>query len=271
MAEILVVDDELGIRNVLSEVLADAGYYVSAAGSAQEARELVRSRRFELILLDIWMPGTDGISLLREWTHRDEVKCPIVMMSGHASIEAAMQAVRDGAADFLEKPISLKRLLSTIESVIAKWKEAEYRKQKELLERQEKLQKKPSLQPQPQQSTQSQDGVALTDPQRLPVYEIPELMLTLDFNLPHREVLLALERAYFCTLLIYYNHSVSLVAKHSNMERTHLYRKVKTLGINIEELRAPKLDQHGELIIDDRRARLLAKAKETQHPSPKED
>lgn len=253
MAEILVVDDELGIRNVLSEVLADAGYYVSAAGSAQEARELVRTRRFELILLDIWMPGTDGITLLREWAHREEVHCPIVMMSGHASIEAAMQAVRDGAADFLEKPISLKRLLSTVETVIAKWKEAEYKKSQE-----QQTRRRPS----------AAEKMKANTTQLLPVFEIPEYELTVDFNLPHRDVLLALERAYFRTLLIYHNHSVSLVAKHSNMERTHLYRKVKALGINLEELRAPRLNDKGELIRDDRRDKLLASASASASAEP---
>lgn len=251
MAEILVVDDELGIRNVLSEVLVDAGYYVSTAASAQEARELVRTRHFELILLDIWMPGTDGITLLKEWTHREEVNCPIVMMSGHASIEAAMQAVRDGAADFLEKPISLKRLLTTIEHVIAKWKEAEYRRLTEA--------KKRSVTP----STPEQ--------QMLPVFEIPEYDLTLDFNLPHREVLLAVERAYFRSLLIYHNHSVSSVAKHSNMERTHLYRKVKALGINLEELRAPKLDKDGELAHDERRDQITTTTDTPRRIIPKSE
>ena len=81
-------------------------------------------------------------------------------------------------------------------------------------------------------------------------------------------MLLALERAYFRTLLIYHNHSVSLVAKHSNMERTHLYRKVKALGINLEELRAPRLNDKGELIRDDRRDKLLASASASANAEP---
>lgn len=244
MAEILVVDDELGIRNVLSEVLADAGYYVSLAASAQEARELVRSRPFELILLDIWMPGTDGITLLKEWKSRDEINCPIVMMSGHASIEAAMQAVRDGAADFLEKPISLKRLLKTIESVIARWKRDEY------LKRTGK----------PRMVTADPSG-----PTTMPVFEIPEYSLTLDFNLPHKEAMLAFERAYFTSLLICHNNSVTAVAKHAAMERTHLYRKVRALGIDLEAMRTPQLDENGEIIPDERRAMLNALASQGPH------
>ncbi len=115
---ILVVDDEDDIRHLIREILEEEGYEVSLAGSAEEARELRSRHLFELVLLDIWMPDTDGISLLTEWNRTAPL--PTVMISGHGSIETAMEASRLGAIDFLEKPISIAKLLQTVERSLEK-------------------------------------------------------------------------------------------------------------------------------------------------------
>ncbi len=114
MAQILVVDDEVGIRELLSEILADEGHQVLLAESAGDARRLRESYRPDLVLLDIWMPDTDGISLLKEWAASGQLGMPVVMMSGHGTIETAVEATRIGALDYLEKPMSTQRLLTTV-------------------------------------------------------------------------------------------------------------------------------------------------------------
>ncbi|MFZ9615523.1 MAG: sigma-54-dependent Fis family transcriptional regulator [Fluviibacter sp.] len=118
MAEILVVDDEVGIRELLSEILADEGHSVMLAENATRARELRASRRPDLVLLDIWMPDADGISLLKEWSANGLLTMPVVMMSGHGTIDTAVEATRIGAVDFLEKPIALQKLLATVKKCL---------------------------------------------------------------------------------------------------------------------------------------------------------
>lgn len=113
-AHILVVDDEPDIRDVVKEILEDEGFEVSTAQNGQEAREARRIRRPDLILLDIWMPDIDGISLLKEWSEGDVLPCPVIMISGHGTVETAVEATRLGAYDFLEKPLSLNKLLLTV-------------------------------------------------------------------------------------------------------------------------------------------------------------
>ena len=103
MQHILVVDDEVGIRELLSEILADEGYKVELAQNATEARARRQEARPDLVLLDIWMPETDGITLLKEWAEQELLTMPVVMMSGHGTIETAVEATRIGAVDFLEK------------------------------------------------------------------------------------------------------------------------------------------------------------------------
>jgi DNA-binding NtrC family response regulator len=114
MQEILVVDDEIGIRELLSEILSDEGYRVRLAENASEARAFRSRSRPDLVLLDIWMPDTDGITLLKEWASAGLLTMPVVMMSGHGTIETAVEATRIGAFDFLEKPIALQKLLATV-------------------------------------------------------------------------------------------------------------------------------------------------------------
>jgi two-component system, NtrC family, nitrogen regulation response regulator NtrX len=112
--EILIVDDEVGIRELLSEILQDEGYRVALAENAGEARAYRQRKQPALVLLDIWMPDTDGVTLLREWGSSSLLTMPVIMMSGHGTIETAVEATRIGAFDFLEKPIGLQKLLTTI-------------------------------------------------------------------------------------------------------------------------------------------------------------
>ncbi len=112
--EILIVDDEVGIRELLSEILRDEGYRVSLAENATEARAYRVKQQPALVLLDIWMPDTDGVTLLREWAASGQLTMPVVMMSGHGTIETAVEATKIGAFDFLEKPVGMQKLLGTI-------------------------------------------------------------------------------------------------------------------------------------------------------------
>src|ERR1700710_335275 len=114
MQQILVVDDEVGIRELLSEILRDEGYQVRLAENATQARTQRSPGCPDLVLLDIWMPDTDGITLLKEWASSGLLTMPVVMMSGHGTIDTAVQATRIGAFDFLEKPIALQKLLTTV-------------------------------------------------------------------------------------------------------------------------------------------------------------
>ena len=114
MAKILIVDDEVGIRELLSEILRDEGYDILLAENATTARALRNAGRPDMVLLDIWMPDTDGITLLKEWAANGQLNMPVVMMSGHGTIDTAVEATRIGAIDYLEKPIALQKLLAAV-------------------------------------------------------------------------------------------------------------------------------------------------------------
>jgi DNA-binding NtrC family response regulator len=120
MAQILVVDDEVGIRELLSEILTDEGHDVVLAENATRARAVRAAQRPDLVLLDIWMPDTDGITLLKEWSAGGQLSMPVIMMSGHGSIDTAVEATRCGAMDFLEKPIALQKLLAAVKRGLAR-------------------------------------------------------------------------------------------------------------------------------------------------------
>jgi len=120
MAQILVVDDEVGIRELLSEILADEGHDVVLAENATRARAARAAQRPDLVLLDIWMPDTDGITLLKEWSASGQLSMPVIMMSGHGTIDTAVEATRHGAMDFLEKPIALQKLLASVKRGLAR-------------------------------------------------------------------------------------------------------------------------------------------------------
>jgi DNA-binding NtrC family response regulator len=117
-SHVLVVDDESDIRDLIKDILTDEGYGVTCAADAGEARAARASRKFDLILLDIWMPDTDGITLLREWSDNGGLDCPVVIMSGHGTVDTAVKATRLGAFDFVEKPLSLAKLLRTVEAAL---------------------------------------------------------------------------------------------------------------------------------------------------------
>lgn len=115
---VLVVDDEVDIRSLIKDILSDENYGVTAAANAAEARQARDKRKFDLVLLDIWMPDTDGITLLREWSEGGDLNCPVVIMSGHGTVDAAVEATRLGAFDFVEKPLSIAKLLRTVEAAL---------------------------------------------------------------------------------------------------------------------------------------------------------
>src|SRR5471032_2486707 len=120
MANILVVDDEMGIRELLSEILSDEGHAIQLAENAQQAREARAAGAPDLVLLDIWMPDTDGVTLLKEWSSNGLLTMPVIMMSGHATIDTAVEATKIGALAFLEKPITLQKLLKAVEQGLAR-------------------------------------------------------------------------------------------------------------------------------------------------------
>ena len=127
---ILVVDDEAEIRNIIKEILNDEGYKTLTAASAEEAKKLVLTDSPDLVFLDIWMPDQDGVSLLKQWSSEEAKRFPVIMISGHATIETAIEATKLGALDFIEKPISIERLLNTVETVFL---EAEHQEQQNIL------------------------------------------------------------------------------------------------------------------------------------------
>jgi DNA-binding NtrC family response regulator len=200
--QILVVDDEIGIRELLSEILFDEGYQVHLAENAAQARDFRNEREPDMVLLDIWMPEVDGITLLKEWVEQDLLTMPVVMMSGHGTIETAVEATRIGAVDFLEKPIALQKLLSTIAKTLREGAP------------------KPPIQ---QAEEESQKITLNIDGQMLP--------FSLPLDLPLREAREHFDALYFDYHLRKETGNVSRVADKVGLERTHLYRKLKQLGI----------------------------------------
>ena len=200
--QILVVDDEIGIRELLSEILFDEGYQVHLAENAEQARTFRNEREPDLVLLDIWMPETDGIALLKEWVEQDLLTMPVVMMSGHGTIETAVEATRIGAVDFLEKPIALQKLLGTIARIL---KEGAA---------------KPQILP---AETQSQNITLDIDGEKLPFF--------LPLDLPLREAHDYFDALYFDYHLRKEAGNVTRVAEKVGLERTHVYRKLKQLGV----------------------------------------
>jgi DNA-binding NtrC family response regulator len=270
MADILVVDDEIGIRELLSEILGDEGHAITVAENAQQARVARESQGFDLVLLDIWMPDTDGVTLLKEWAGSGKLTMPVIMMSGHATIDTAVEATRIGAMDFLEKPISMQKLLRAVEQGLSKSKGVEPPTPSSA------SQNMPSgLSPTYFGATPSAPNVqaflpvkammgsaSLTIPQAPPAQHhafgtipqaapslasvvgmpsapaigMPGAALIVDdlpLDLPLREARDAFERAYFEHHLTREHGSMTRVAERTGLERTHLYRKLKQLGIDL--------------------------------------
>jgi DNA-binding NtrC family response regulator len=217
MANILVVDDELGIRDLLSEILNDEGHNVELAENAAQARDARNRMRPDLVLLDIWMPDTDGVTLLKEWSTSGLLNMPVIMMSGHATIDTAVDAIRIGAQAFLEKPITLQKLLKTVEQGLAR----------------EQVRQAAAAYQASQTSTTSTAavvaGAAAAQDNSLQVSQ------SFDLDLPLRDARDAFEKAYFEFHLANEGGSMTRVADKTGLERTHLYRKLKQLGVDLSK------------------------------------
>ena len=218
MASILVVDDEMGIRELLNEILTDEGHTVYAAESAMQARTIREQMRPDLVLLDIWMPDVDGSSLLKEWSKTGQLTMPVVMMSGHATIDTAVEATRIGALNFLEKPIALQKLLKTVSKALEsspKYVESAEEKVSVALSSSPSTKAVVSEQASQVQSGEYISGIAKT-----------------YFDLPLREARDLFEKAYFEHQMIIMGGSMTKISEYTGLERTHLYRKLKALGID---------------------------------------
>ncbi|GKT18963.1 response regulator [Acidovorax sp. SUPP2522] len=228
MANILVVDDELGIRDLLSEILNDEGHSVDLAENATQARAARAANAYDLVLLDIWMPDTDGVSLLKEWAMAGTLTMPVIMMSGHATIDTAVEATRIGAFSFLEKPITMQKLLKAVEQGLAR------------------------SAAQPAASAAATTAVATPPPataatpaapdtQGAPVAALPVVTKDpgphahqgFDLDRPLREARDGFEKAYFEFHLAREGGSMTRVAEKTGLERTHLYRKLRQLGVDL--------------------------------------
>jgi DNA-binding NtrC family response regulator len=228
MANILVVDDEMGIRELLSEILGDEGHAVTAAENAQQAREMRSQSTPDLVLLDIWMPDTDGVTLLKEWQRDGLLTMPVIMMSGHATIDTAVEATRIGALNFLEKPIALQKLLKAVQQGLSRGQEATrpapvYHSRPMPIPSEE-----PVATPYAMQVSAGMAHTASTAPALMPS---DSQLFGLSFDLPLREARDAFERAYFEHHLMREGGSMTRVAEKTGLERTHLYRKLKQLGV----------------------------------------
>jgi DNA-binding NtrC family response regulator len=218
MARILVVDDEIGIRELLSEILYDEGHTVELAENAAQAREARLRMRPDLVLLDIWMPDTDGVSLLKEWGSQGLLDMPVIMMSGHATIDTAVEATRIGAMDFLEKPITLQRLLKTIAAGLARGRAPQIGV--------------PMAAPTPVPDSDTANNVPVaTSAVSAAAEEAAGQLGSISLDQPLREARDEFERNYFRYHLVRENNSMTRVSEKTGLERTHLYRKLKQLGI----------------------------------------
>jgi DNA-binding NtrC family response regulator len=218
MANILVVDDELGIRDLLIEILNDEGHNVESAENAGQARQARLRYTPDLVLLDIWMPDTDGVTLLKEWATSGLLTMPVVMMSGHATIDTAVEATKIGAHSFLEKPITLQKLLKAVNDGLAKGGRA----------------KAVMMASAPKQAELTVES-AMMGGQSLPeAMDIgPLANQSFQLDKPLREARDEFEKAYFEFHLSKEGGSMTRVAEKTGLERTHLYRKLKQLGVDL--------------------------------------
>lgn len=226
MANILVVDDELGIRALLSEILADEGHAVELAENATQARAFRERQRPDLVLLDIWMPDVDGVTLLKEWGSSGLLTMPVIMMSGHGTIDTAVEATKFGASAFLEKPITLQKLLRAVEQSLVK----------------------PAPRTPASSAMARLDGFSFTAgslshagahhaapaaPMTQSPPTGPQAAQSFDLDRPLREARDVFEKSYFEFHLAQENGSMTRVAEKTGLERTHLYRKLKQLGVDL--------------------------------------
>ncbi len=223
MATILVVDDELGIRDLLSEILNDEGHTVELAENAAQARAVRAQLRPDLVLLDIWMPDTDGVTLLKEWASGGLLSMPVIMMSGHATIDTAVEATRIGAAAFLEKPITMAKLLKAVDQGLNKTPAKFNHAAPTLLRTGGLLASELTVE-------HAMTGGALPEP----VIDLgPQGLQSFNLDGPLREARDEFEKAYFEYHLAKESGSMTRVAEKTGLERTHLYRKLKQLGVDL--------------------------------------
>ncbi len=218
MATILVVDDELGIRALLSEILSDEGHTVELAENAAQARQVRDMLRPDLVLLDIWMPDVDGISLLKEWGAASQLTMPVIMMSGHGTIDTAVEATKHGAMAFLEKPITLQKLLRAVDQALVK------------------PASRNATPPAPGALDGALAGSLSAPPLAAPAAagnDGPQPVQSFDLDRPLREARDTFEKNYFEFHLAKEGGSMTRVAEKTGLERTHLYRKLKQLGVDL--------------------------------------
>ena len=282
MANILVVDDELGIRDLLFEILNDEGHTVELAENAAQARQARQLARPDLVLLDIWMPDTDGVSLLKEWAAHGLLNMPVIMMSGHATIDTAVEATRIGALAFLEKPITLQKLLKAVEQALQKKPQASAAQSgtsatssSGLGNNAQSASGAGTLYPPGQnplrasapgassargagmagapQSNMVQGGqgghgqaagagfahdasaYAGEAGAHLGGMHLSATQQVFELDQPLREARDAFEKAYFEFHLVQEGGSMTRVAEKTGLERTHLYRKLKQLGVDLSK------------------------------------
>ena len=218
MANILVVDDELGIRDLLSEILNDEGHQVELAENAAEARAARSRTRPDLVLLDIWMPDTDGVTLLKEWSSSGQLSMPVIMMSGHATIDTAVEATKIGAMAFLEKPITLQKLLKAVEQGLTKT-----------------AARKPTIlnHATVHSAELTVEAVMMGGTLPAPIDLGPQATQSFLLEKPLRDARDEFEKAYFEFHLAKEGGSMTRVAEKTGLERTHLYRKLKQLGVDL--------------------------------------
>jgi DNA-binding NtrC family response regulator len=270
MATILVVDDELGIRALLSEILGDEGHTVELAEDAATARAAREAHAPDLVLLDIWMPDVDGITLLKEWAGSGRLTMPVIMMSGHGTIDTAAEAIRFGASAFLEKPITLPKLLRAVEQALVRLPPAgEARPAARPVsafdtdDGDDGEDGAAALLPAPPLPASATSAVtlrgdgpnpggglyglpppppALATPSEFagldslpsaPLPGGPRSEQSFDLDRPLREARDAFEKSYFEFHLAREGGSMTRVAERTGLERTHLYRKLKQLGVDL--------------------------------------
>lgn len=202
MARVLVVDDEIGVRELVREILEDSGYAVATAADAAEANRSLKAGRPDVILLDLSLPDAGGLSLIRSWSGSGGLPAPVVVLSGYATIDNAVEATRMGASDFLEKPISLQKLLAAVRRALSG----------------------------PVAHARGAMPAAPPDWPAPAANAAPDWPASV-LGLPYREARMEFERAYFLNALAREGGRQTEVAVRTGLERTHLYRKIKALGL----------------------------------------
>ena len=200
--DILIIDDEVGIRELLYEILKSNSFQPRHAANGQDARGEISKRKPDLILLDIWMPDVDGLTLLREWVEAGKITMPVIVMSGHASIDSAIEATKIGASAFLEKPFSVNKLLALIKECEKKYVLVTHKKNNKEIFPNNLAEKNQNLE-----------------------YEINS----------YKTEKKTFETSYFKKLLDHFNGNMTKISEISGMDRTHLYRKLKILGIKFKK------------------------------------